>query len=161
MILKTAVLAGGCFWGVEYLFSKLNGVVKTRVGYCGGKTENPKYEEVKKGMTGHAESVLIEFDEEKIKYSEILDYFFKIHDPTTPNRQINDIGSQYRSVIFYMDEEQKSEALSAVKRAEVHWKKKIVTEVVKFEKFWDAEEYHQKYLIKNPGGYICHYERKF
>lgn len=161
MMLKTAVLAGGCFWGVEYLFSKLNGVVKTRVGYCGGKKENPQYQEVKKGITGHAESVLIEFDEEKIKYSEILDYFLKIHDPTTPNRQINDIGSQYRSVIFYMDDEQRSEALSAVKRAEINWKKKIVTEIVKFEKFWDAEEYHQKYLIKNPGGYICHYERKF
>ncbi len=158
---KVAVLAGGCFWGVEYLFSKLKGVISTKVGYCGGNVENPTYEMVKKGNTGHAESVWIEFDDNIISYDEILDYFFKIHDPTTPNRQMNDIGSQYRSVIFYMDEEQKEKAIRAIERAEKNWKKKIVSEVVKFERFWDAEEFHQKYLYKNPGGYICHFERKF
>jgi peptide-methionine (S)-S-oxide reductase/peptide methionine sulfoxide reductase msrA/msrB len=161
MAIKKAVLAGGCFWGVEYLIAKLNGVISTKVGYCGGDFENPTYDDVKSGKTGHAESVMIEFDDEKIKYSDILDYFFKIHDPTTLNRQMNDIGTQYRSVIFYIDEEQKREAYLAIERAEKNWKKKIVTEVVKFEKFWDAEEYHQKYLFKNPGGYICHFERKF
>lgn len=161
MSIKVCVVAGGCFWGVEFLMAKLNGVVNTKVGYCGGHVENPTYEMVKKGDTGHAESCWIEFDETKITLKEIYDYFFTIHDPTTPNRQMNDIGHQYRSAIFYMDEYQKEVALKAIEDAEKKWKKKIVTEVVEFKKFWDAEEYHQKYLWKNPSGYICHFERRF
>lgn len=161
MNIKSCVIAGGCFWGVEFMMAKLRGVVNTKVGYCGGKTENPSYEDVKKGDTGHAESVWIDYDSDIITLKEIYDYFFIIHDPTTLNRQMNDIGSQYRSAIFYMDDTQKEIAQQAVKDAEKKWKKKIVTQIVKFDKFWDAEEYHQKYLWKNPGGYICHFERKF
>ncbi|MCX7905345.1 MAG: peptide-methionine (S)-S-oxide reductase MsrA [Elusimicrobiales bacterium] len=161
MARKICDLGGGCFWGVEFLMAKLKGVINTKVGYSGGHLENPSYEEVKKGNSGHAESVWIEFDDDVIKLKDIYDYFFVIHDPTTPNRQMNDIGHQYRSVIFYLDDEQKEIALKAIEDAQKKWKKKIVTEIVKFEKFWDAEEYHQKYLWKNPGGYICHFERKF
>lgn len=161
MAINFCVVAGGCFWGVEYLMAKLNGVVNTKVGYCGGHVENPTYEMVKKGDTGHAESVWIEFDDSIITLKEIYDYFFIIHDPTTPSRQMNDIGHQYRSAIFYVDDYQKEIALKAIEEAEEKWKKRIVTELVKFEKFWDAEEYHQKYLWKNPRGYICHFERKF
>jgi methionine-S-sulfoxide reductase len=158
---ETAILAGGCFWGMEELFSSLKGVISSKVGYCGGKKENPSYLEVKTGETGHAESLMLIFDADEISYGEILDYFFSIHDPTTSDRQMGDIGSQYRSVIFYLNEEQKKAALEAIERAQKNWKGKIVTQLVAFEKFWDAEEYHQKYLKKNPGGYTCHFKRKF
>ncbi|NLI10026.1 MAG: peptide-methionine (S)-S-oxide reductase MsrA [Elusimicrobia bacterium] len=158
---EIAVLAGGCFWGMEYLFSKLEGVISCEAGYCGGNKENPSYQDVKTGETGHAESVKIIFDCEKITYGAILDYFFKIHDPTTVNRQMGDVGTQYRSEIFYLNESQRKEALEAVKRAQENWDDKIVTAITPFKIFWKAEEYHQKYLNKNPGGYICHFERKF
>ncbi len=158
---ETAVLAGGCFWGMEELLSSLDGVLSTEVGYCGGKLENPVYEQVKTGSTGHAESVRVIFDSEKISYGKLLDYFFKIHDPTTLNRQMGDFGHQYRSAIFYLDENQKKEAEEAIKRNSINWKQSIVTEIEPFLKFWPAEEYHQKYLKKNPGGYTCHFERKF
>jgi len=158
---KLSVLAGGCFWGLEYLLSELGGVTGTEVGYSGGELENPKYEDVKTGRSGHAESVKVRFNADILSYPKLLDYFFSIHDPTTYMRQINDIGSQYRSVIFYMDELQRIDALKAVDRAYKNWGKKIVTEIVPFKIFWPAEEYHQKYLIKNPSGYNCHFIRKF
>jgi len=158
---ETATLAGGCFWGMEEILRALPGVTAAVVGYTGGKTENPKYEEVKTGATGHAESIELKFDPAKISYGDILDMFFKMHDPTTPNRQGNDVGAQYRSAIFYHGEAQKKEAEAAVKRAQAsgRWKRPITTEVVPAVKFWPAEEYHQDYLKKHPGGYTCHYIR--
>ncbi|HCC46534.1 MAG TPA: peptide-methionine (S)-S-oxide reductase [Elusimicrobia bacterium] len=160
--LETATLAGGCFWGVEEILRELPGVQDPVVGYAGGKTENPVYEQVKTGTTGHAESIQLQFDPAKISYAAILDLFFKMHDPTTPNRQGNDVGTQYRSVIFYHGEAQKAEAEAAVARAQAsgRWKRPITTEVVPAGKFWPAEEYHQDYLKKHPGGYTCHYVRE-
>ncbi len=158
---ESTVLAAGCFWGVEDILRKLDGVIETEVGYTGGSLENPVYEKVKKGDTGHAEAVKIIFDPSKISFEQILAYFFRLHDPTQLNRQQNDIGTQYRSAIFYMNEEQKK--IAEKKKAEVDasgkWKKPVVTSIVPFEKFWPAESYHQDYLIKNPGGYTCHYLR--
>ena len=158
---ETATLAGGCFWGMQGILRDLPGIVKTTVGYTGGKTEKPVYEEVKTGTTGHAESIELKFDPAKISYVAILDMFFKMHDPTTPGRQGNDIGSQYRSAIFYHGPEQKAAAGAAVKRAQASglWKRPITTEVLPAEKFWPAEDYHQDYLEKHPGGYTCHYMR--
>ncbi len=158
---ETATLAGGCFWGMQEILRALPGVVKTTVGYTGGKTENPKYEAVKTGATGHAETIEIKFDPAKLSYGAILDMFFKMHDPTTPNRQGNDTGSQYRSAIFYYGEAQKEEAEAAVKRAQDsgRWKRPITTEIVPAVKFWPAEDYHQDYLKKHPGGYTCHFVR--
>ncbi len=157
------ILAGGCFWGVEELMRKIPGVIETRVGYSGGKTSNPTYEDVKKGNTGHAESVKIVFDPSQISLEKILDHFFSLHDPTTKNRQGNDIGSQYRSAIFYSNDHQKLVALEKIKEwnKSKKWKSSIETEVTKASPFYDAEEYHQDYLQKNPGGYTCHYYRKF
>jgi len=158
---ETATLAGGCFWGMEEILRALPGVVETTVGYTGGSTENPVYEQVKTGATGHAESIEIVFDPEKLSYGAILDMFFKMHDPTTPGRQGNDIGTQYRSAIFFHGEAQKKEAGAAVKRAQASglWKRPITTELAPAGKFWPAEEYHQDYLKKHPGGYTCHYIR--
>ncbi len=156
-----ATLAGGCFWGVEDLLRKLPGVVHVEVGYTGGFLENPTYEEVKKGNTGHAESVDVEYDPSKVSYEEILKYFFRLHDPTTKNQQGNDVGTQYRSAIFYHDEEQRKVAERVMKDAEKNWKKPLTTELVKAAKFYPAEDYHQDYLQKHPGGYTCHYVRNF
>lgn len=160
---QTALLAGGCFWGVEDLIRKIPGVVETHVGYTGGNAENPVYEEVKKGKTGHAEAVQIIYDPEKVKFSQLLDFFFRLHDPTTLNQQGNDIGSQYRSAIFYTTPAQNEEAEKAIKEwsATGRWKKPIVTEVTAAKPFYLAEPYHQDYLVKNPGGYTCHYYREF
>lgn len=160
MMIEIALLAGGCFWGVEDLLRKVPGIVSTEVGYTGGQTEQPVYIQVKTGTTGHAEAVEIKFDSSKITYGEILDHFFQLHDPTTPNQQGNDIGTQYRSAIFFLSEKQKQIAEAKIKEWQPKWKKPIVTEVVKASKFFSAEEYHQDYLIKNPGGYTCHYYRK-
>ena len=164
-VVKTeeAILAGGCFWGVEDLIRNIPGVIKTRVGYSGGATEAPTYETVKKGMTGHAEAVKIIFDPTQVSFSALLDFFFKMHDPTTSNRQGNDRGTQYRSAIFYSSEEQKLVAEQKIKEwnATQRWKAPIVTEVTKASSFFDAEDYHQDYLVKNPGGYTCHYWREF
>lgn len=159
--LETATLAGGCFWGMEDILRGLPGVEDPVAGYTGGVAENPSYEQVKAGGTGHAESIQFRFDPAKITYAAILDMFFRMHDPTTPNRQGNDIGSQYRSVIFYHGEGQKAEAEAAVKRAQAsgRWNRPITTEIVPAGKFWPAEEYHQDYLKKHPGGYTCHYVR--
>jgi methionine-S-sulfoxide reductase len=158
---ETATFAAGCFWGSEEFFRKIPGVVETRVGYAGGTVPNPKYEDTHDGHTGHAESVEIKFDPTKVSYEHLLDQFFKIHDPTTLNRQGNDTGNQYRSAIFYHDEEQKKEAMAFKAKVEKSgaWKHPIVTEVAQAKTFWPAEEYHQKYLQKHPGGYDNHYLR--
>ena len=156
---ETATLAGGCFWGVEELVRKLPGVTNTTVGYAGGTLDNPRYEDVKKGKTGHAESLQIEFDPSKITFGEILDFFFRLHDPTTANRQGNDVGTQYRSAIFYHDENQRAEAEAAKVRAQTKWSRPIVTEIVPFTNFYEAEDFHQDYLQRNPNGYTCHWVR--
>jgi len=158
---ETATLAGGCFWGVEELIRQLPGVLDTTVGYTGGTLENPRYEHVKTGRTGHAESLQILFDPSKISYQQILEYYFRLHDPTTANRQGNDVGSQYRSAIFYHSDEQKKIAESVKKSVEASgkWKRPIVTEIVAATPFYSAEDYHQDYLQKNPNGYTCHYLR--
>jgi peptide methionine sulfoxide reductase msrA/msrB len=159
---ETATLAGGCFWGMEDLIRRLPGVLDTSVGYTGGITENPGYEQVKTGKTGHAESLEIVFDPAKTSYEEILKFFFKMHDPTTRNQQGNDIGSQYRSAIFYHDEEQRrtAEAVKSLVEQSGVWKRPLVTEIVPAGKFYPAEDFHQDYLEKNPGGYTCHFVRK-
>ncbi|UXR65179.1 peptide-methionine (S)-S-oxide reductase MsrA [Bdellovibrio bacteriovorus] len=159
---EVTYLAGGCFWGMEDLLRKLPGVLQTEVGYMGGDTRNATYNIVKTGTTNHAETVKITFDPTKLKYQDLLLYFFKIHDPTTTNRQGNDIGTQYRSAIFYTSDKQKDEAEIVRARVEKSdaWKNPVVTQIVKAADFWSAEEYHQDYLQKNPGGYTCHFERK-
>lgn len=159
--IETATLAGGCFWGMEDLLRSQPGVITTEVGYTGGKTPNAVYSIVKTGTSGHAEAVQVKFDNSKTTYENILLYFFKIHDPTTKNRQGNDVGTQYRSAIFFHDEKQKETAervLSRVERSKA-WKEPIVTEIVPFKAWYAAEEYHQDYLQKNKGGYTCHYPR--
>ncbi len=156
---ETATLAGGCFWGVEDLVRKLPGVIDTTVGYTGGTLENPRYEHVKKGRTGHAESLQIVFDPDRISYEEILEFFFRLHDPTTRNQQGNDVGSQYRSAIFHHDEMQRETAERAKAEAQKKWPRPIVTEIVPATPFWPAEDFHQDYLQKYPNGYTCHYLR--
>lgn len=158
---ETATLAGGCFWGVEDILRSQPGVIETEVGYTGGKTDLPTYNLVKTGTSGHAEAVHILFDPTKLKYEELLKLFFKLHDPTTKDQQGNDRGTQYRSAIFYESEEQKAFAEKVMKQVTQSgaWKKPLVTELVKASQFWRAEDYHQHYLVKNPGGYTCHYIR--
>ena len=155
---ETAILAGGCFWGMEEIIRKIPGVVKTTVGYSGGKTKNPTYEQVTTGMTGHAEAIEVVFDPAKLSYEGLLDYFFRMHDPTTLNRQHNDIGTQYRSAIFFLSDEQKETAERVVRDLEQKktFNRPITTELAKASTFYSAEEYHQKYLVKNPNGYMCH-----
>lgn len=161
MSYQKAILAGGCFWGVEELFRALPGVVSTQVGYTGGDFENPTYKDITTGQTGHAESMIIEFDPAQTSFAKILEFFFQIHDPTTPNRQGNDRGTQYRSAIFYLDEDQKEQAEKAILKADQSekWPEKIVTQIVPAQEFYPAEDYHQDYLQKNPGGYTCHWVR--
>lgn len=159
---QEAILAAGCFWGVEHLFLELEGVVSTEVGYTGGHAENPTYREVTTGRTGHAEAVRLVFNPAKVSYEEVLEYFFRLHDPTTRNRQHNDIGTQYRSAIFFLSEGQRriAEKVKAeVDRSGV-FRNSVVTEIVKAGPFWSAEDYHQDYLEKNPGGYMCHVLRE-
>jgi peptide methionine sulfoxide reductase msrA/msrB len=159
---EVATLAGGCFWGMEEILEKAPGVISTRVGYTGGDLPNPTYGDVHTGSTGHAESIEVTFDPSVIGYEELLEkYFFRMHDPTTLNRQGNDTGTQYRSAIFYHSEEQRQIALRVKKRVEASglWKRPITTEITAATMFYLAEEYHQKYLDKNPGGYTCHYLR--
>ncbi len=154
---ETAIFAAGCFWGTEEYFRRLPGVLATDVGYSGGKTINPSYKEVCAGNTGHAESLKIEFDPTKIAYRDLLRHFFRMHDPTQVDRQGNDVGSQYRSAVFYSSEEQRkeAEALIAEMNASGSYGRPIATEVTKASPFYPAEDYHQDYLRKNPGGY-CH-----
>jgi peptide-methionine (S)-S-oxide reductase len=158
---ETAYLAGGCFWGMQDLVRKLPGVIETRVGYTGGTTENPVYEQVKTGRTGHAEALKVVFDPSVLSYEKLLHFFFQMHDPTTKDRQGNDIGSQYRSAIFYLGEEQKktAERVVAAVDASGKWPGKVVTEIVEAGPWYDAEGYHQDYLENFPEGYTCHYVR--
>ncbi len=158
---EIATLSGGCFWGVQEIIRKLPGVLETTVGYTGGTTQNPDYEQVHTGRTGHAEAVQIVFDPKVVSYETILRYFFRLHDPTTPNRQGNDIGTQYRSAIFYHGEEQRkiAERVKADVDRSGKWPAKVVTQIVPAGPFYPAEEYHQNYLQKHPGGYTCHYLR--
>lgn len=159
--LKKSVFAGGCFWGMQELFRLLPGVVETRVGYSGGALEDPVYNDVKTGKTGHAESVEISYDPSKTSYQDLLKVFFQIHDPTTLNRQGNDVGSQYRSVIFVNDQEEADTAMSvinALQKAEI-LPGAIVTEIVRARAFCEAEPEHQDYLQRYPNGYTCHFVR--
>jgi len=144
--MEIAILAAGCFWSPEIKFSKLNGVLKTEVGYCGGDNSKTSYKEVCTGKTNHAEVVKIEFDDKVITYEQILDFFFEIHDPTTLNQQGYDIGTQYRSEIFYTDENQKEIAQKVLDRINAKYNGKIVTNISKNKNYCKAEEYHQKYL---------------
>lgn len=158
---EIATLAGGCFWGMEEIIRNIPGVLETQVGYTGGSVENPTYNIVSLGTTNHAETVQVEFDPSKLSYKDLLGYFFRMHDPTTVNQQGNDKGSQYRSVIFYHSEGQKETAHEVIKQITEakKWPKPVVTQVIPAQKFYPAEEYHQDYLKKNPGGYTCHWLR--
>jgi peptide methionine sulfoxide reductase msrA/msrB len=159
---EVATLAGGCFWGMEEILEKVPGVLSTRVGYTGGDLKDPKYGDVHTGSTGHAEAIEVTFDPAVITYEALLEnYFFRMHDPTTLNRQGNDTGTQYRSAIFYNSEEQRRIAELVKKRVDASgkWQRPITTEITAAGPFYLAEEYHQKYLDKNPGGYTCHFLR--
>ena len=157
--MKKAAFAAGCFWGVEKVFMKMPGVVSTSVGYMGGGAASPTYHQVCTGMTGHAETVEIGYDPSQVSYEELLATFWEWHDPTTPNAQGPDVGSQYRSVIFTYDREQLESAKRSMEILEASriFGRPIVTQIVPAGEFYRAEEYHQKYLVKNPGGYCSHY----
>jgi peptide-methionine (S)-S-oxide reductase len=154
---EKAILAGGCFWGVEELIKDLPGVISTVVGYTGGDVKNATY----RNHGNHAEAIAITFDPEKLSYRKLLEFFFQIHNPTTRNRQGMDIGSSYRSAIFYLNEDQKKTAQNLISEMNTSgkWPGTIVTEVTPASDFWNAEEEHQNYLQKNPYGYTCHYIR--
>ena len=147
--MEIAILALGCFWKPEMEFDKFDGIVKTEVGYCGGNVNKTNYEEVCAGKTNHAEVIKIEFDTSKVSYEDILNYFFKIHDPTTLNKQGPDIGTQYRSEIFYETDEQKKEAEEILNEKNKEFNGKIETNISKVKNYCKAEEYHQKYIEKN------------
>lgn len=151
---KKAILAGGCFWGLEDLLRDQTGVTTTEAGYTGGTNDNPTYA----NHPGHAEAVEITYDPEIISYKQLLDFFFQIHNPTTLNQQGNDRGTAYRSAIFYADEEEKTIAqeMIAIVNESKRWETPVVTTLESVTTFWPAEDYHQDYLIKNPGGYTCH-----
>jgi peptide-methionine (S)-S-oxide reductase len=151
---QRATFAAGCFWGIEAAFRGIEGVVKTTVGYTGGETANPSYEHVCSGSTGHAESVEVWFDPAVLSYDDLLETFWSIHNPTTPNRQGWDIGSQYRSAIFFHDAEQERQAMSSRDRHQRELARPIVTEIVPAKTFYDAEDYHQRYFEKH-GGAAC------
>jgi peptide-methionine (S)-S-oxide reductase len=154
---KIAVLAGGCFWGMEDLFREQPGVVSTRVGYTGGSSTDPTY----RNHPGHAEAIEITYDPDETDYRALLEFFFQIHDPTTKNRQGNDVGTSYRSAIFYLDDDQKQIALRTIADIEDsgRWPGTVVTEVNPAGEFWEAEPEHQNYLQRYPSGYTCHYIR--
>jgi peptide methionine sulfoxide reductase msrA/msrB len=158
---EVATLAGGCFWGMEDLLRKQPGVLRIEVGYTGGTLANPRYEDTHDGKSGHAEAVRIVFDPAKTSYEALLRFFFRIHDPTTLDRQGNDVGSQYRSAIFYGSEAQRriAERVKAEVAASGKWKGPIVTQIAPAGPWWRAEDYHQDYLVKHPDGYTCHYLR--
>lgn len=153
---ELATFAAGCFWGVEAEFRKLPGVINATVGYSGGHFPHPSYEDVCTGKTGHAESTQVQFDPAVVIYDRLLAAFWEMHDPTTLNRQGPDVGSQYRSVIFYHSEEQKKQALASKEAEQKKHKKPIVTEIIPAGDFWKAEEYHQRYFEKHGGG-SCHF----
>ena len=149
--MEQAIFAAGCFWGVEDYFRRVPGVLDAESGYCGGIAREPTYEQVCAGATGHAESVRVVFDPAKVTYAQLLGHFWHIHDPTTPNRQGPDIGTQYRSAIFYFTPEQRDTAMDSMRKLAMRSGKAIVTEITPAGKFWRAEEYHQRYFEKNPG----------
>jgi len=151
---KKAVVAGGCFWGLGDLLRNLPGVIHTEAGYTGGENTNPTYE----NHPGHAEALEIEYDDEQLDYQHLLDFFFQIHNPTTLNQQGNDKGTAYRSAIFYSSEEEKqtAQAMIDIVNESQRWDDSVVTTLEPLDRFWPAEEYHQDYLVKNPGGYTCH-----
>ena len=155
--LKKAYLAGGCFWGMEDLFRTRPGVVDTEVGYIGGENDHPTY----RNHPGHAEGLEITYNSEETSFPELLDYFFRIHNPTTVNRQGNDIGSSYRSAIFFQDEEEKatSQKLIDIVNASKKWDAPVATTLEPYTTFWPAEPEHQDYLVRKPNGYTCHFER--
>ena len=155
--LKKAYVAGGCFWGMEALFRVRPGVKDTEVGYLGGLNENPTY----RNHPGHVEGLEITYDTNETSYRELLDYFFRIHDPSTVDRQGNDRGSSYRSALFLQNEEEISDALEIIRIVDdsERWPGKVVTTLETFTTFWPAEDYHQDYLVKKPNGYTCHFER--
>lgn len=159
---ERAVLAGGCFWGMQDLVRKIPGVVSTRVGYSGGTEPNATYSSVKTGRTGHAEALEVIFDPTRLTFRELLEFFFQIHDPTTTDRQGGDRGSQYRSAIFFTSSEQLTEARKTIADVEASglWPGRVVTEVSPFMDFWEAEDVHQDYLERFPNGYSCHFPRK-
>ncbi len=152
---STYVIAGGCFWCLDAVYRRLKGVDKVISGYAGGDLPYPTYDQVSLGTTGHAESVEITFDESIIPAETILDLFFLIHDPTSPNRQGNDVGTQYRSAMFYADDAQKTAFEAALERAKKHWGDAIVTELKPLDQFYPAEDYHQDYFNNNPGNGYC------
>jgi peptide methionine sulfoxide reductase msrA/msrB len=159
---EVAILAGGCFWGMEDILRRIPGVVDTDAGYTGGWLENPRYEDTHDGRSGHAEAVRVTFDPGKLSYEDLLEkWFFRMHDPTTLNRQGNDAGTQYRSAIFYSTPEQRktAEAVKARVERSGKWKNPIVTEIVEVSTWYPAEDYHQDYLVKHSGGYSCHFLR--
>jgi peptide-methionine (S)-S-oxide reductase len=157
MTTEKAILAGGCFWGMQDLIRKLPGVISTRVGYTGGEVPNATY----RHHRGHAEAIEITFDPDTLSYRDLLEFFFQIHDPTTRNRQGNDIGTSYRSAIFYLSDTQKQTAEDTIADVEASglWPGKVVTEVTAAGPFWEAEPEHQDYLERYPNGYTCHYVR--
>ncbi len=154
-MIKSLIVAGGCFWGMEDLFRMQPGVIDTEVGYTGGENKNPSYD----NHPGHAEALRFSYDNTVTTTGALLDYFFRIHDPTTLNRQGNDVGTSYRSAIFYDGDDQKQSAEAAIVHASSMWDGVITTTLEPLTTFYSAEEYHQDYLQKNPGGYTCHYER--
>lgn len=153
--MTTYVLAGGCFWCLDAVFRRIDGVVESRCGYAGGEEQDATYYQVSTGRTKHAEAVLVYFDETKVPGSDLLDIFFLIHDPTTKDRQGNDVGLQYRSAMFYTNDQQKSEFEAAINRAQQHWDSPIVTECTTLNAFYEAEAEHQDYFTNNPTNQYC------
>lgn len=160
---QTIYLAGGCYWGLEYLLQDVPGVLDTRVGFSGGGLVNATYDDVKTGATGHAETIKVDYDSEILSTSNLLNEFFRMHNPTTKNQQGNDVGTQYRSIIFYVTEDQYQDSIKTIEKVNTSgfWKDPVVTELEKFKQFYEAQEDHQDYLKKNPNGYSCHYVRDF
>ncbi len=158
--MKTIYLAGGCFWGVQRYFDQFEGIHKTTVGYANGKTQNPIYKDVKKGMTGHAETIEIHYDENIISLQEILDDYFKVIDPISINKQGEDEGISYRTGIFYVDKQDVDTINKKMAEVQAKYNEPLAVLVEKLDNFWPAEEYHQKYLEKNPGAY-CHIPKSF
>ena len=159
--LQTIYLAGGCYWGMEELFRVIPGVVNTQVGFSGGHITNVSYREVTTGTTGHAETLMIQFDSEQVSLRHLFFEFFRLHNPTKLNQQGNDIGTQYRSIIFYCNDDQKIVAEAVIDKVNESggWGSPVVTELMPFNNFYPAEEKHQKYLMKYPDGYTCHFRR--
>ncbi|MFT5036911.1 MAG: peptide-methionine (S)-S-oxide reductase [Candidatus Azotimanducaceae bacterium] len=151
---RKAYIAGGCFWGLEDLFRNLKGVLETEAGYTGGKSDNPTYE----NHEGHAEALEVTYDSDVIDFKHILDFFFQIHNPTTLNQQGNDKGTAYRSAIFFQNDEEKqiAQEMIDIVNESGRWEDPVATTLESFTRFWNAEDYHQDYLQKNPGGYTCH-----